>query len=357
MDPGSNPQRAATAVVTAPVIGPTDPRQGIDRLLEVHAGLPLQVKGDSGLTPQLARRLAQHDAELAVTELDSLDDESARELCCHRLLRLGFRIKPRFAGERRRPPQQEASMPLTVPLARILAAHQGILWIDGLPSLSSACASVLARHNGPVLVADETVMAPAADQRLQERAFESPMLREALDLAGEPLRVRGMTSALAEALVFFRDGWLVLDALSDLPPAYAGLLGARRGRLSLNGLGEVCPGVVAKLVAPSIAVPGTYIRSVIDDSSPWPPWTRHLRLNGLSHLRVEVAREFTHFRGTLEFNGIRTLEAKAAACLATVEGEIHLKGLKDLDKETIRVLGPRKHLLRLSPQLNKKLPN
>jgi hypothetical protein len=107
-------------------------------------------------------------------------------------------------------------------------------------------------------------------------------------------------------------------------------------------------------VARSIVLPGSYIPSLIDDSSPWLPWTRHLRLNGLSRLRVEVARKLTHFRGILELNGIRTLEAEAAACLATVEGEVHLKGLEDLDEETIRVLSPRKPILRLSPQLAKK---
>jgi hypothetical protein len=216
MDPGSNPQKLATAVDTLPVSGPVDPRQGIDRLLEVSAGLPLEVRGGADLTLPLARRLAQHDAELAVTELESLDYEAARELCRHRLLRLGFRTKPWVAEERRRPRQHpdpaEVSMPLTAPLAKILAAHEGILWIDGLASMSSACAGVLARHNGPVLVADETRMAPATDQRLQERAFQSPMLRQALDLAGGALQVRRMTKLVRKSLP---NSWLVQSSCPE----------------------------------------------------------------------------------------------------------------------------------------------
>jgi hypothetical protein len=320
-----------------------------DELIELHRGLPLKVKEFPRPSPELARRLARHNAELALTGVEVLHAASARALCRHPLLRLDFR-----------------QMSLTDELVEILAAHEGILWIDGIALLSSSRAHVLARHNGPVFVADKTkIELPAADERLQERSFQSPILRQGLNLAGEYLQVRIMTTALAEAVVFFREGWLNLDALECLSPTHAELLGARGGLLSLNKLkgfsrprpipGELSPEAAAKLVAHAIAVPGTYIPSLIDDSSPWPPWTRHLRLNGLTRLRVKVARKFTHFRGILELNGIRTLEAEAAGCLATVGGEVHLKGLEDLDEETIRVLGPRKHILRLSPQLAKKL--
>jgi len=305
-------------------------------LVALHKGIPLEVKL-TRLFPEVAAVLKGHNGELSVTGLKNLCKEAAKHLCRHFLLRLDFR-----------------HMSLTDELAGVLAGHEGILWLDGLKTLPAAKADVLAAHNGPVLVADETEIEPGPDGRLQECAFQAPILEKGLDLAGAPLRVQRMTTSLAEALVFFREGWLLLDALEKLSVDHARLLGARSGRISLNGLEEASPQVVAKLVARSIALPGSYIPSLIDDSSPWLTWTRHLRLNGLSRLRVEVARELTHFRGILELNGIRTLEAEAAACLATLEGEVHLKGLEDLDEETTRVLSPRQHILRLSPQLAKK---
>ncbi len=325
-------------------------------LVALHKGIPLEVKL-TRLSPEVAAVLKGHNGELSVTGLKELRSEAAQHLCRHSALRLDFR-----------------HMTLTDELAGVLASHQGILWLDGLQLLPSAKADVLSTradvqiaHNGPVLVADETNIEPEADERLQKCAFQAPILEKGLDLAGAPLRVQRMTTSLAEALVFFREGWLLLDALEKLSVDHALLLGARSGRISLNGLEEVSPQVVAKLVAHAIAMPGSYIPSLIDDSSPSQrarrrltsrrlraPQTRHLRLNGLSHLRIEVAREFNYFRGILELNGIRTLEAEAARCLATVEGEVHLKGLEDLDEETIRVLSPRQHILRLSPQLAKK---
>lgn len=342
----------ALANKAGPLLQDSDELLRARRLRKLHTGIPLEVNGPNRPFTALARCLAQHDAELAVTQLEVLDAESARALCQHRLLRLHFHGTPRSPG---RQPSASPCRGLTDELAAVLAEHAGVLWIDGLASLSSARSDVLARHNGPVFVADRTKIEPAADARLQECAFQSPILREDLDLAGADLRVRRMTAALAEALVFFQGGWLLLDALEDLSVDHARLLGARNGRLSLNGLEEISPQVVDKLVAHSIAVPGTYIPSLIDNSSPWMPWTRHVRLNGLRRLESAVARQFVHYRGILEFNGLRSLDVEAAESLLKVDGEVHLKGLQNLDEKMARVLSPRRHILRLPPRLEKML--
>jgi len=309
-------------------------------LLPLFDGRALEIKELTSLTPALARCLAGHTAELALTGLRALDPESAEELCRHQLLRLNFR-----------------HMNLTDELIEKLAEHEGILWIDGLDTLSSARADRLSSHdksdksphNGPVFVAEKTKIEKGAEQRLRKRASQSPILDKGLDLAGARLRVRCMTNTLAEALVFFRKGRLVLDALESLSPNHAALLAGGSGSLSLNGLTRISPKVAAKL-AGSITDQAGSETSHKDKIK-----TRKLSLNGLLHLDSAVARELAVYRGILELNGLATLNINSAKCLRNFDGEIHLKGLKVLDDKTIRVLSPRKHLFRLSPQLEKKL--
>lgn len=293
-------------------------------VLGLFEGRPLEIKELTWISKRLAQCLARHTAELRLTGLRQLDPAAARALCAHPLLRLDFR-----------------RMPLSDELAEVLARHQGILWIDGLASLPSSRAYVLGKHDGPVFVADKTKIEPRADEDLRNCASRSPILSKGLDLSGSSLRVRRMTTELAEALVCFRNGRLLLDSLESLSEDHAALLGGGAGILSLNGLVKISPKTVSKLVGES--------------PTKEPPKARRLCLNGLRALGSPVARELARYQGILELNGLESLRLNEAKSLAEIDGEVHLQGLQNLDEKVARVLGPRRHLLRVSPQLEKVL--
>ena len=299
------------------------------QLAAMHDGIPFEVKL-ARMSPEMAAFLRTHNGELSVTGLQDLGCEAARELCQHPLLRLNFR-----------------HMELSDDLAEVLATHEGLLWIDGLKELSSAKAGVLTRHNGPVFVVDGTRMDKDAEERLQRRAFESPILCEGMDLTKERLRVKRMSAALAEGLVFFKEGWLMLDALEEITLEQSKLLGSGPRTISLNGLREISPSVAAALASGGIPDLRQHIPSLVGDDS-HAEKLHQLRLNGLTELRVDVARAFTGYHGRLELDGLKTLRPEAAAHLARTCGTVSLKGLSHIDRETAQAFDKRKCGLELS---------
>jgi len=253
--------------------------------LLVKAERPLSLNGLTELSPELATALAKHapvkgfgSADLRLNGIKLLTPEAAGALAAHEgkvllyglerieslplarklarqwgELRLGLiELSPEIAGElaKHRGNEEDKTRPgVTV---RRQDGGASILRLDNIESLSPAAAEALAAHEGVLVLNGLTALPPAVAGSLAKRTGNSKTKRTGtLVLNSLP----SLSTEAAEALAAF-PGELVLKAVTTLTPETATALSRHKGRLHLTGLTELSPSVQAALNAhPNLLLP------------------------------------------------------------------------------------------------------
>jgi hypothetical protein len=215
----------------------------------------LRLNGLRSLSPGSAEALATHGGKVLLYGLESLDSVPlARKLAAQwGELRLGLKtLSPAIASElaRHRGNEEDRTRPGVVFRRQDGAAS--ILRLDELESLQPEAAEALAAHEG-VLVLNGFISLPTdVAASLAKRTGHSKTKRPGT------LVLNGLTSITAEAAAALAafPGELVLKAVTTLTPETAEALSRHKGRLHLTGLTELKPASYETLKAhPNILLP------------------------------------------------------------------------------------------------------
>ena len=219
--------------------------------LAMHPPIPrfgmadLRLNGLKKLSPRAAEALAGHQGMVQLDGLEELNSVPlARKLARQwGELRLGItRLSPEIAAELAKHRGFEQTYPRMNYHGRTDGA-KSVLRLDNIESLTPETAEALAAHEGILVLNGLTSLPPAVAASLAKRIGNSKTKRPAtLVLNG----LKTLSTESAAALASFT-GELVLKAIPDLPPETAAALAEHKGRLYLTGLLKLTPETHAAL--------------------------------------------------------------------------------------------------------------
>jgi hypothetical protein len=205
----------------------------------------LRLNGLKTISPQAAEALAAHQGKVLLYSLEKLDSLPLAQKLARQWgeLRLGIsELSPRIAAElaKHRGTDEDKTRPGVILRRQDGAAS--VLRIDNLASLSPETAEALAAHEGVLVLNGLTSLPPAVAVSLAKRTGNSNAVRAngssvtakrtgTLVLNG----LETLSTESAAALAAFT-GELVLKAITELPPDTAAALAKHQGRLHLTGL-------------------------------------------------------------------------------------------------------------------------
>lgn len=222
---------------------------------KTFASADLRLHGIKSLTPQAAEALAAHQGKILFHHLEVLDSVPLAQKIARQWgeIRLGLKtLTPEIAAElsKHRGDEEDRTRPGVVFRRNDGAAS--VLRLDELESLSLGTAEALAAHEGVLVLNGLTSLPPDVAAALAKRTGNSKTMRPGI------LVLNGLGSLSTEsaaALAAF-SGELVLKALAKITPETAAALARHKGRLHLTGLTEMSAAVYESLQAhPNILLP------------------------------------------------------------------------------------------------------
>ena len=241
--------------------GLTEVSQELATALAKHAPVKgfgsadLRLNGIKILTPEAAGALSAHEGKVLLYGLEKIESlPLARKLARQwGELRLGLiELSPEVAGElaKHRGNEEDKTRPGVT--FRRQDGGASILRLDNLESLSPGAAEALAAHEGVLVLNGLSTLPTAVAGSLAKRTGNSKTRRTGtLVLNG----LASLSPEAAAALAAF-PGELVLKGLTSLTPETATALASHKGRLHLTGLTELSPAARAALSAhPNLLLP------------------------------------------------------------------------------------------------------
>lgn len=212
------------------------------------------------------------------------------------------------------------------------ARHKGILFLDGLTTLSANAARVLATHKGDLSLNGLATLSPEVARALARHRTVLWEDRENCETALSEWRPKGDLSlnglkticdSVAHALAE-HEGDLFLDGLTVLTEGAAHALSRHGSRLSLNGLTTVSPEVAAALAQHK----------------------GDLILDGLAMLSPDVASAFARHQGDLYLDGVLRLPDESAKELVQCDRRhcLFLRSLATVSNEAWSLLRSRQNI-------------
>jgi len=215
----------------------------------------LRLNGLKGLSPEAAEALAAHEGKVLLYGLERLDSVPlARKLARQwGELRLGVtQLSPEIAAElaKHRGTEEDKTRPGLVLRRQDGAAS--VLRLDNIRSLSVEAAEALAAHEGVLVLNGLESLVPAVAAALARRTGNAKTNRPGtLVLNGLP----AISPEAATALAAF-PGELVLKAITELSSEGAAALARHKGRLHLTGLERISPAALESLRGhPNVLLP------------------------------------------------------------------------------------------------------
>jgi hypothetical protein len=212
----------------------------------------LRLNGIRRLSPEAAAALATHEGKVLLYSLERLDSlplaqKIARE---EGEIRLGLtELTPEIAAELAK---NKGTLNFRPGGYGRVDRAASVLRIDGIHSLSPETAEALAAHEGVLVLNGLTTLQPDVAAALAKRTGNSKVQRTGtLVLNG----LESISTEAAAAIAAFK-GDLVLKAIAELSPESAAALAKQKGRLYLTGLKTLSPETLAALRAhPNILLP------------------------------------------------------------------------------------------------------
>lgn len=218
----------------------------------------LRLNGVKTLSPEAAEALSSHQGKVLLYSLAKLDSIPLAQKLARQWgeLRLGLtELSPPVAAElaKHRGTEEDKTRPGVIFRRQDGAAS--VLRIDNISSLSAEAAEALAAHEGVLVLNGLTSLTPAVATSLARRVGNSnavrsngssPTVRRAGTLVLNGLETLSTESAAALAAF---TGELVLKAITELAPACATALAKHPGRLHLTGLTRLSSECYAALQA------------------------------------------------------------------------------------------------------------
>lgn len=221
----------------------------------------LRLNGLKTLSPEAAQALAGHRGNVRLDSLESLDSVPLAQKLARQKgeLRLGLRqLSPAIAAELAKHRGFDSNNSKSNPRGRIDGAAS-VLRLDNIESLSPETAEALAAHEGVLVLNGLVSLDPAVAASLAKRTGSSKTKRTgALVLNGLP----ALSTDAAAALAAF-PGEIVLKAITELSPETAAALAKHKGRLHLTGLVKPIPETLAALKShPQVLLPTSFAEVV-----------------------------------------------------------------------------------------------
>ena len=208
----------------------------------------LRLNGLKTISPKAAEALAGHQGKVLLYALEKLDSTPLAQKLARQWgeLRLGItELSPPIAAElaKHRGTDEDKTRPGVILRRQDGAAS--VLRIDNLSSLSPETAEALAAHEGVLVLNGLTSLPPAVAASLAKRTGNSNAVRSnGSSLTAKrtgTLVLNGLETLSTESaagLAAFT-GELVLKAITELPPDTAAALAKHQGRLHLTGLTKI----------------------------------------------------------------------------------------------------------------------
>jgi len=217
----------------------------------------LRLNGLKALSPEAARALAAHRGNVRLDSLERLDSlPLAQKLAGQKgELRLGLReLAPAIATELAKHRGFDSNNSKSNPRGRVDGAAS-VLRFDNIESLSPETAEALAAHEGVLVLNGLVSLDPAVAASLAKRTGSSKTKRTGtLVLNGLP----AISTEAAAALAAFA-GEIGLKAITELSPETAAALAKHKGRLHLTGLVRPGPETLAALKShPQVLLPTSF---------------------------------------------------------------------------------------------------
>ena len=206
----------------------------------------LRLNGLKSISTAAAEALAAHQGKVLLHSLERLDSVPLAQKLARQWgeLRLGLKeLSPEIAAglAKHRGTEEDKSRPGVV--FRRIDGAASVLRLDALESLSTETAEALAAHEGVLVLNGLASLDPTVAASLAKRTGNSKTKRDGtLVLNG----LASLSTESAAALAAF-PGELVLKAITELPRDTAAALAKHRGRLHLTGLTKLSPETYAAL--------------------------------------------------------------------------------------------------------------
>jgi hypothetical protein len=197
----------------------------------------LRLNGIERLSPEAASALAAHEGKLLLYSLERLDSIPLAQKLARDWgeIRLGLtELSPEIAAELAK---HRGTHDPKRPGLRRWDGAASILRLDNIERLSPETAEALAAHEGLLVLNGLTSLDPQVATSLAKRTGNSEHKRDGIDRTGT-LVLNGLPSISTEtavALAAFK-GDLVLKGIRELSPEAAAALAKQQGRLYLTGL-------------------------------------------------------------------------------------------------------------------------
>lgn len=269
-----------------------------------HGGRQLFLNGLTEIDPDVAERLANYKQSLRLSGLQELTDQvcgAFRDfegdwLVFGGLTKLSSH-QAHIMSEYKCHLKLNGLDELSEDVAENLSGLEQNLSLDGLTSITVGPASCLARH-------------------------------------GAQLSLKGLSAldaSVAAVLSAHRGKWLILDGLKALSSDTAEELATYHGGLSLNGLANLEKDCATQLKGHR---------------------GKRLSLNGLKSV-AGISSIITRFRGYLQLDGLKSLNARDAKYLARHKGKLSLKGVQKMTEKAVDELNAHKGPLYVSRRFKK----
>lgn len=217
----------------------------------------LRLNGIKRLSPQAAEALATHEGKLLLHSLERLESIPLAQKLARDWgeIRLGLtELSPEIAAELAK---HRGTHDPKRPGLRRWDGAASILRLDNIERLSPETAEALAAHEGLLVLNGLASLDPQVAASLAKRTGNSEHKRDGMNRTGT-LVLNGLTSISTEtalALAAFK-GDLVLKGIRELLPEAAAALAKQQGRLYLTGLKTLTPETHAALKAhPDVLLP------------------------------------------------------------------------------------------------------
>ena len=217
----------------------------------------LRLNGIKRLSPEAAAVLATHEGKLLLHSLERLDSIPLAQKMARDWgeIRLGLtELTPEIAAELAK---HRGTHDPKRPGLRRWDGAASILRLDNIERLSPETAEALAAHEGMLVLNGLTSLDPQVATSLAKRTGNSEHKRDGIDRTGT-LVLNGLPSISTEtavALAVFK-GDLVLKGIRELSPEAAAALAKQQGRLYLTGLKTLSAEAHAALKAhPNLLLP------------------------------------------------------------------------------------------------------
>jgi len=200
----------------------------------------LRLNGLKTLSPKAAEALAAHQGKVLLYSLEKLDSIPLAQKLARQWgeLRLGItELSPPIAAELAKHRGTEENKTRPGVIFRRQDGAASVLRLDNIASLSPETAEALAAHEGVLVLNGLINLPPTVAASLAKRVGNSKTKRTGtLVLNG----LETLSTESATALAAFT-GELVLKALTELTPDTAAALAIHPGRLHLTGLTKLSP--------------------------------------------------------------------------------------------------------------------